>query len=159
MDRAALEAAREANLETGGYCPLNFMTTDGPDEKLKDYGLIEVKANSLALMYVLRSKKNVDMSDVTIIFRLYPSVGTDKTVGYCLTGEWKILTEKEIEKVDKPYRHCLIIYDIDIDKEEIIEFIREYKPKVINVAGHREKDIELKVKNKLREVFMTIKNI
>jgi len=50
---------------------------------------------SYAQVYVMRSMRNVDDSDATIAFRLEPSIGTDKTLGYCLTK--KVATVQGLE--------------------------------------------------------------
>lgn len=92
IDRAGLEAAKEADVQTGGTAPGNFMTCDGADLELRDeFNLIKLPNSdkmSVSQQYVKRSMKNVDDADAVIVFKLKSSVGTDKTIGYAQTGRW-----------------------------------------------------------------------
>ncbi len=119
------------------------MTIDG--EKLKllsEFGCKEIsyREESLAKQYVRRSKLNVDSSDGSIAIRLKESVGTDFTLGYCLTGRWQSYksTKKEIKNQYKP---VLIVDDlkaIERYRKEIHDFILDNKIMVLNVFGHRD---------------------
>lgn len=146
-DRAGLEAAHGVGLATGGFAPQGFLTSDGADTTLKSkFGLQQIplpggKRNSVSVaqMYVQRSIKNVDTSDVTIAFRLKESTGTDKTIGYCQTQKWQVVSNGA--KTKNPYRHCLVITDVsDVTEaaERILEFISTHNPRVINICGHRD---------------------
>mmetsp|Transcript_13419 Transcript_13419/g.53374 ORF Transcript_13419/g.53374 Transcript_13419/m.53374 type:complete len:241 (+) Transcript_13419:72-794(+) len=137
-DRAGLEAARELGLETAGWAPAGFQTTAGPDPSLKAFGLRELEGPTLAAMYVARSKRNVDDTDGTVLFRTRPSPGTDKTLGYCLTGRWQ-----RPPKVApcSPYRPVLVISRLDsAAMEELAAFLAHASIKKLNVAGHRDAD-------------------
>lgn len=139
-DRAALEAALHAGLETGGWAPHGYWTTDGKDPELHTlFGIQEMPFQpvSLAQQYVMRSCKNVDESDVTIAFRLFPSVGTDKTIGYAQTCRWEI---GNFESQRWLYRPCLIITSVKgrtLEAQRIYDFLVETQAKIVNVAGHR----------------------
>ena len=100
VDQIALEAAVQFveinekylnRLKTSGWAPNGYMTSNGPNRRLKTrYNLKEIiSSSSLSSQYVARSKKNVDDSDATLAFILYKSTGTARTVGYATTGAWK----------------------------------------------------------------------
>jgi hypothetical protein len=95
----------------------------------------------MAQSYIARSQKNVDCSDGTLAFRLKASVGTDKTIGYCLTRRWKEVSRFDIETRHKP---CLVITDLHDchNVTRIRQFIRQYKIETLNVAGHRDEVVE-----------------
>jgi len=108
-DRAALRAAKVLGFATGGMAPPNYRTSAGYDRALAtEYGLSQFvgKSVSAAAGYVARSRHNVDAADATLAFRVRSSVGTDKTIGYCQTGEWVMCKE-----VPALYRPVLIISD------------------------------------------------
>lgn len=169
VDRAALEVAKELGLKTGGYCPHECKTTLGVCPELKTtFGLQELDTASpakfpvqslLKCMYIQRSKANVDLGDVTIAFRLYPSPGTDNTIGYAATRQWKKLNHRlRIVQVYKPYCVIETLDDIEQQVQKIRAFLDKHQPKIVNIAGHREttrEETELtrKVKEILRLVF------
>jgi hypothetical protein len=139
-DIAALRAAKLCGLPTGGVAPEDYITSSGPKPELgTEFGLrqlIRQKA-SLAQMYMRRSTINVDQSEATIAFRLQASVGTDKTIGYCNSKEWRV-ARRFVPSV--PYRPCLVIEDV-VDEEGaaelVVAFLRERNVSVVNVCGHR----------------------
>jgi len=143
-DRAALVAAKAVGLTTGGWVPWGFYTSQGQDLTLRDeYGLQEIPLGksriSIAKAYVERSKRNVDDADATIAFRLVASVGTDKTIGYALTGKWMHCHSPNVLQARKP---CLVIRNVSERGEDdavdaIEQFILLHRPRIINVAGHR----------------------
>jgi Circularly permutated YpsA SLOG family len=96
---------------------------------------------TMAQLYVLRSQKNVQDSDGTIAFRLVQSVGTDKTIGYCLTKKWKSVSSFNVSTSYKP---CFVVTSFS-DPENIVNiqnFIDRNKIVVLNIAGHRDEIIE-----------------
>lgn len=140
-DVAALQAAKECGLQTGGVAPADYITTAGAKPELgSEFGLqqlIKSKA-SLSQMYVTRSKLNVDQSEATIAFRLQPSVGTDKTIGYCRDQSWKAVRGPNPSSV---YRPCLVIKDVgDEEKaaELVVKFLKAHNFSKVNVCGHRD---------------------
>jgi len=149
-DRAALEAAREVGIPTGGVAPLGFTTSAGRDLALRDvFGLVELPLTgkrstvSISQMYVLRSQRNVDDCDVTVAFRTRSSAGTDKTVAYCRTQKWAAVSDTVIQRAPAAtdYRPCLVITnldDVDASAATIASFISAFKPAVVNVCGHRD---------------------
>lgn len=129
-DRAGLEAAKILGIVTGGVAPKGWKTENGSDESLKEYGLQEGSNG-----YPQRTKKNVDIADATIVFRLHSGVGTDKTIGYAQTHTW--CSRKESN--DKGYRPVLVVTSLeDTNANKIVEFLQRNNVKVVNIAGHRE---------------------
>lgn len=146
-DRGGLEAAETLGIETGGTVPIGFWTTEGkcPDLgvrfKLKELSVERGAKLSISDMYIERSKKNVDESDATIAFRLHSSVGTDKTIGYCLTKTWNVINYQNYTNI--PYRLLLVIDDVSERKKKqnianIQTFMVKNSVKILNVCGHRE---------------------
>lgn len=131
-DIAALKTASRLGIKTGGYAPLNYMTEYGSDYELKKYGLIESKSS----FYPIRTKLNIDNSDGTIVFRYKPSLGTDCTIGYAQTKQWK----KGVESYNSKYKPICIINSKDDSEniKKIRKFIEDNKINILNVAGHRE---------------------
>lgn len=62
VDQAALRAARACGIPTSGWCPLGWLTEDGPAPWLADYGLRETRTAS----YPIRTEMNVEISDATL---------------------------------------------------------------------------------------------
>jgi hypothetical protein len=87
-DRAGLDFAIHAGLEHGGYVPKGRKAEDGRiDER---YNLIELSTSS----YPARTRKNIEESDGTVIFRLERR----------LSGGTK-LTRELADKLGKPVLH------------------------------------------------------
>ena len=152
-DRAALEAAFTLGLKTGGLAPPGFMTSAGKAPELGyKFSLKEMYYDigiHSAMAYALRSKANVDRSDATLAFRLHPSPGTDRTIGYCLTKRWTSLASLD-EDHPHPYKPVLIISNsvqkndaipLEVwqeDKRRLLEFLQRHNIQTLNVAGHRQ---------------------
>jgi hypothetical protein len=127
------------------------MTSKGADNTLQSkFNLKEVSGmcsvivptnvGTLAQMYVRRSQRNVDDSDGTIAFRLKPSTGTDKTIGYCLT---KKCQSCQRYVGDLPNTNPAVINNLGDDQleknvEAIRSFIARNKIVTLNIAGHRD---------------------
>jgi len=148
-DQGALMAAQILKIETGGYIVKNYMTETGPNHDLKKYNLQELNSPS----YVTRSIKNIQESDGTLVFYFKESVGTAKTIGYCISGKWTNI----YEQTSTPYKPLLIINKFDFDYNIVKEFIKKYKIKTLNVAGNRQShfsyDFEENVKNYIINLF------
>lgn len=148
-DQAALRAAETIGIETGGTAPYAYMTSNGSDITLKTrYGLRETSwKGTPSLSYVSRSKQNVDDGDATLVFSTHISTGTAKTIGYCETGEWKVLKKKKktkrVRRIGQDYHRPYFVIDTMDGKKiySIIEtaavFIVDYRVHTLNVAGHR----------------------
>lgn len=158
VDLIGLEVAKELDLETGGYAPSGFITTSGPTPELETkYGLVELPpSKTIAQDYIIRTMKNVDASDLTIVFRLFSSPGTDKTIYYCKHGDWpwKVNLEKPCPN---PYRNVIIIGPIFNYEQTVVhvsDVIKKFKPKTINIAGHRNFE-----GRQMQEFFDTVRRI
>jgi len=126
VDRAALDAAIECNINAGGWCPDGRKAEDG---RIADhYPLTELPGAG----YRKRTLKNVQDSDGTVIIYFSElSGGTKLTIDFCI-------------KEKKPY----VLIDANRLSEtqaaqEIIEFIAEFKIQTLNVAGPRASNQEL----------------
>ena len=132
-DVGGLYAAKKLGLETGGTIPKGFKTDAGPrPEYAVNFNLIEDDSSD----YIPRTKKNVDAADVTIAFRFGDSAGTDGTIRYAHTGNWRGHVAGQTQY--KPY---LIITTRNTEEAsaQLDAFLRKYSPETINIAGHREK--------------------
>jgi hypothetical protein len=137
-DRGALEIAKKMGFETGGTAPKNFMTEDGPDLTLIDFGLVEYGVAG----YPPRTRKNVAESDGTVIFEEVVSRGSRLTENLCISFK-------------KPYK-------INPSVEDLVKFITSRKIGVLNVAGNRESvspGINLHVQTILEKVLKTLEKL
>jgi Circularly permutated YpsA SLOG family len=120
VDRAALDAALEAGIDVGGWCPEGRKAEDGPiDAKYP----LKVLAGA---GYKQRTLKNVQDSDATVIIYFNSlSGGTEKTRLYC-------------DKEKKPYL-LIDATEVPPDKasDRIDDFIRKKTISIINIAGPR----------------------
>ena len=161
-DIAALRAAKTLALQTGGVAPIGFMTSRGENPELGSiYGLIEVETGerilTLPTQYTIRSKANVLAADGTLAFRSKASPGTDKTIGYSISGKWKSYQDPEvIIRLPNPFKPVLIIDLLDFDTriadyKRVRDFVRENNIRTLNVCGNRDvpgvKDWENRVRN------------
>lgn len=119
VDRAALDAALEAGVECGGWCPQGRKAEDGaiPDR----YPLTELPGG-----YRQRTRRNVQDSDGTLIVTFgEPIGGTATTLEFC-------------EHERKPY----LLLDANQTSAEraaemVAEFVSKNRITVLNVAGPR----------------------
>ena len=118
VDRAGLDAAIEANIDHGGWCPRYRLAEDG--KVPKKYKLSE----SLSKEYKVRTELNVQDSDGTLIlYKDKMTRGTKLTFG---------LTKK----LDKP----VLALDVanELSAESVLEWIENESIEVLNIAGPRE---------------------
>ncbi len=118
VDRAALDAALNAGLPIGGYCPAGRLAEDGrvPDH----YPLVEIAEGG----YAERTEQNVIESDGTLILNMGA------------LSEGTLLTAEYAEKHGKP---CLILEMDDTPTTAIVtEWLNRYDIAILNVAGPRE---------------------
>src|SRR5262245_17550353 len=120
VDRAALDAAAELGLPTGGWCPKGRIAEDGTIPLR--YALIELESAD----YADRTRKNVIESDATLI--LTPT--SDPPRG------GTALTFQTAASNDKP--HLIVALDNSAAADEIRTWLSEVKPAILNVAGPRE---------------------
>ena len=139
-DLAGLEAAQILGFKTGGIAPPGYITNKGSDYSLKTkYNLDELKSSkNISICYGIRSKANVDNSDGTIAFRTHYSPGTDKTIGYCLTGSWCCIKPDKWSNYTNPHRPVLVVSFEKNDTDKVKKFLSEHKIKTLNICGHRD---------------------
>jgi len=129
-DLAGLRAGRFMKMYTGGTAPAGYLTENGSNFDLKDYGLNQHKSPS----YQPRTAKNIKDADMTIVFGNLNSPGSLLTCDLCV-------------KYNKP-SYLVEKIDIEKHKDKLLKFIVENNAKIINIAGNREsvnKGIEKKV--------------
>jgi hypothetical protein len=139
-DRAALDAAIDIGIEYGGSVPKGRIAEDGPIDR--KYGsLVELES----VNYSIRTEKNVEDADATLIFTVGPP-----TEGTAFT----------IECVRKHQKRHLLIDLKEGDRMQAVTQIRKWlavrQTDVLNVAGPRESKapgIYEKVFNILSDVF------
>ncbi len=118
VDRAALDVAMALGIPHGGWCPRGRAAEDGriPDR----YQLIETDTAD----YPARTERNVQDSDATLILcRGEPSGGTELTIR---------LAQQH------GYPHWLVDLDATVSPQEVADWLRTRKVRVLNVAGPRE---------------------
>jgi len=119
-DRGGLEAAKILGIQTGGFCPKGFLTENGADISLKDFGLIELETSD----YESRAIKNVATADGTVIF------GNTDINGNLISPGSKLTYNTSVE-LNKP-----VI--LNPDGEKFISWLKSNKISTLNVAGDRE---------------------
>jgi hypothetical protein len=146
VDQEALEAARQLGIRTGGWCPKGWVTSRGPNIRLKTVYHLQEVDEPVPEGYVTRSKKNVDESDATVAFRAHnDGIGTDKTIGYCQSSIWQ--DYKYPRRRGHFHRPVLILSkstnpaatqaDIDEEIQAFREFIVSNNVQTLNVCGSR----------------------
>jgi len=118
VDRAALDAARSAGLEIGGWCPHGRLAEDGTIPE--SYPLRETESD----VYSERTERNVLDSDGTLIlYRNSLSGGTALTCSLA-----------------KRHGRPRLVVDLDSipDPGRIASWIRQERIRTLNVAGPRE---------------------
>ena len=119
VDRGALDAAMEAGVEHGGWCPAGRLAEDG--RVPAKYELTE----SGSSYYPDRTRRNVVDSDATLIlYRGRMSGGTRLTSRICL-------------EMGKPALGVSIV-DEDAAMAEIACWLGVVRPVILNIAGPRE---------------------
>lgn len=141
-DIAGLRAARCLNLKTGGTAAPNYYTACGYQSKLlKSFGLSSIPLqSSWAATFSKLSMLNVDNSDATVAFRVKNSPGTDKTIGYCVSRQWKVIPGIPIGTVweRNGYRPIIVITEFTTEAQlALVKFLVDRKIRILNVAGHR----------------------
>ncbi len=118
VDRGALEAALALGIAHGGWCPRGRLAEDGSIPSR--YELDELDSSD----YAARTEQNVIDSDATlIIYERRMSGGT-------------LLTFNLAKKWQRP--HLTVRIDQAWDVERVQDWLAEYQPQTLNVAGPRE---------------------
>ncbi len=118
VDRAALDAALELAIPCSGWCPKGRRAEDGAIPER--YSLRETSSSD----YRVRTEKNVEESDGTLILTWGPPMGGTA------------LTIRLAKRRHKPYR--IVDLSEDRDAGKVKEWILEQKLCILNVAGPRE---------------------
>ncbi len=119
VDRAALDAAIEAGIPCGGFCPRGRLAEDGviPER----YPVEELASPD----YDERTRRNVELADATLVItRGEPTGGTCYTIEYA-------------RRLGQP----LLVCRLDLAGEPtrtVAEWLHHQQPAVVNVAGPRE---------------------
>lgn len=130
VDKGALEAAKKMLINTGGFCPKDFLTENGSDYSLKNFNLVETDTND----YSYRTILNAENSDGTVIF-----CKKDK-FGYPI-GQGTVFTLETLKKINKPFL-------INPTQSKFIKWLETNNIEILNIAGNREsqyKGIKVKV--------------
>ena len=126
-DIAALIAARELGLETGGFAPTGWLSENGAQEALlRSFGMIECGEPG----YPPRTRANVIHSDGTLL------VGDHSTGGSHLT--YQIATELKKPVFILDFVTSGITTPAPVRIEEFRSWLQSNQIKTLNVAGNRE---------------------
>lgn len=118
VDRAALDAALERGLPAGGWCPKGRRSEEGPIPV--DYPLKETPSAD----YAQRTEWNVRDSDGTLA--LHCGAVSGGTALTCAMAS----------RLNRPLLACNLLEDPDPLK--VVEWLKENRVHVLNVAGPRE---------------------
>lgn len=140
-DIAALQWAKSVGLETGGWVPKGFRTLDGPHPEYADlYGCVETHDGG----YPVRTRLNVQAADVTLRFGSnFQTYGERATAKYIL----------EFMKPHLDVKMNPVNYACMPDPRYVSDWLKVYKPNIINVAGNARKEIEPEVRLFLDQVW------
>jgi hypothetical protein len=142
VDVAALKAAKQCGVATGGFMPKGWLTEEGPrPEYAEQYGLMEHPQSG----WIPRTESNVLGSRATVILTMgsaHMSGGTGKTWSFC--RYWC-----------RPYW----IQDVESETGPLMlaQWLRGHE--VVNFAGPRESKrpgIEEKAERFLKETFLRL---
>lgn len=132
VDQSSLFAAYTLGIPTGGYAPLGWLTEDGPNPSLADYGLIEWSEPG----YDLRTKANLVNSDGTILIGKPDSPGSRLVMRLCSYDSLKrplfCINPLVMEHIgsDPAYRAYYLNW--------VRNWIKGHGIRTLNVAGNRE---------------------
>lgn len=134
VDQAALRAAQQCYIPTGGTAPQGWKTEDGPRPTLAAMGLIECSEPG----YVARTIQNVKDADATLI------------IAPVRMGTGSQLTHTMCYRLRKPVTHwcCedlyMRVFSMNPGVRDLIQWLvnrwigQDKRPLVLNVAGTRE---------------------
>lgn len=148
VDQAGLRAAALNGIETGGWAPGDWITLDGPKQKLlQSFGLEEAKKAG----YAYRTELNVKHSDLTL------RIATD------ISSSGEKCTYRAIAKHKKPFIDFAVPKDLTRENaNKLAQHIIFSGYYIINIAGNSEKTspgIGKQAEDFLNLTFNFIKNI
>jgi hypothetical protein len=132
-DKGGLLAGRDLGIRTGGWAPKGWVTEDGPNPKLNQFGLIQHSSPN----YPPRTRMNCQDADLVAIFGDLHSAGTRLTIDICKSDG--------------------IPYILNPDATELRTMCEDLGVETLNVAGNRaSKDatIEDRVRKVIVDAFM-----
>ncbi|WP_461117733.1 YpsA SLOG family protein [Spirosoma jeollabukense] len=129
IDQLGLDVARSLGIPTGGLAPKGYLTENGPDERLRAYGLTEHSSGN----YEKRTRANVQQSDGTVIFGDVTG-GTKLTLDTCI-------------RVGKPYL-------VNPTADQLRTWLIDHPIRVLNVAGSRGSGLSAEQLAQYRKVLM-----
>jgi hypothetical protein len=145
VDRAGLDAAINAGIPIGGYCPRGRRAEDGTIPEI--YPLIELESTESHY----RTEKNVIESDGTLI------------LNKGILSEGTELTHYFTVKYGKPSLIIQLDADQLIEPSHVIRWIQGQYINVLNIAGPRESKIPEGIHAEalayLEKVFSLLKNL
>ena len=117
VDQAALDFALQHSIKCSGWCPLGRRSENGviPDK----YPVIETNS----FVYPVRTRKNIEDSDASIIFSENKLKGGTK------------LTFDYATKINKPV--LCITKKTSYPTRKITNWLNNIKPNILNIAGPR----------------------
>ena len=118
VDRAGLDAALEAGIPVGGYCPKGRLSEDGPVPEC--YPLIELTRGG----YPARTEQNVVESDGTLVLNVWRVSGGTRVTVDCA------------KKHGRPF--LVVALDNMPQVADVLAWLELHGIKTLNVAGPRE---------------------
>lgn len=138
VDRAGLDAAREAGLLIGGYCAKGRLAESGIISEISPVSEQESQLSSI------RTNKNVGTSDGTLILNK----------GNLCGGTFR--TQEFAAKHGKPY----LVVQLDAAKvikpERVLDWLAEQEIKVLTIAGPRESKFHDGIYNEARHYLQAL---
>jgi predicted Rossmann fold nucleotide-binding protein DprA/Smf involved in DNA uptake len=117
-DRAALDAALEADIPVGGCCPEGRKAEDGTIPAI--YPLVELASDK----YITRTEMNVTASDATLVLNIGTLAGgTSQTIHFA-------------QQHGKPF--LVVQLDEEFNAHTILNWLLDNEVRVLNIAGPRE---------------------
>lgn len=125
VDQAALSAAVELKLETGGMMPKGYLTEEGPRPRFaRLYGVQEDSSEK----YPPRTKWNVEHSTATLLFGEMISPGCTLTIKCCAVARKNFHITEWWSRFDQR----------DLQIRVFQRWLSQHNVEVLNVAGNRE---------------------
>jgi hypothetical protein len=118
-------------IPTGGTAAKGFLTEDGPDPSLKEFGLVEHDEPG----YPPRTRQNIADADGTVIFGDPHSAGSAGTIQVC-------------KAMKKPYK-------VNPAPQPLATFLLEHRIHILNVAGNRRSKLTSGQMKTYREILRT----
>lgn len=136
VDRAALDAAIDLNIDFGGWCPKGRIDEHGTIPKKYDQ-LIEIsnEVKNEAENYNTRTKQNIQDTDATLIF--VPTIPLPQQI-----TDGTRLTINEVCRQNKPYFLINLSSSNKDNSSKCIAWAKAHNIRTLNVAGPRESSSE-----------------